>query len=140
MNVPAAFDWPAVLADVRSTTAVAADAGEPSVLVEGLSLFADHPGAAAVRGLCQRHAMLCADDAAAYRELRRRKWGRSHFGKPSYQERGVSEAEYGVYWEHYVWPAWVEHSTKVPAQSLRLDCLLPIERSVEALLPLLGKR
>ena len=58
MNVPAAFDWSAVLADVRSTIAGAEDAGEPAVLVEGLSLFADHPGAAAVRGLCQRHTLL----------------------------------------------------------------------------------
>ncbi len=41
-----------------------------------------------------------------------RKWSRRHLGNPSYQERGVSLEAYAVYWNHYVYPRFLEHSAR----------------------------
>ncbi|KAL3928826.1 MAG: hypothetical protein SGPRY_002226, partial [Prymnesium sp.] len=137
-NAPASLDWPLVLSTLHARVAAAEEARAPAVLVEGLLLFADHPGAAAVRDVCQRHVLLTALDSSAQQVLCHRKWSRAHLGKRSYREQGVCEEEYRVYWDHYVWPSWIAHSSMVPASTLCLDCLSPMHEAVEAILPLLS--
>ena len=66
--------------------------------------------------------------------LWRRKFKRSHLGKASYESRGVTPAEYAVYWDSYVWPRWMEHGeARIPGGTLRIDCLLPVEDQVTQL-------
>jgi len=139
-NTPGAVDWDRLCAAIGDTQQ-RADA-QSTLLVEGHLLLGAHAGAAAARALCGHAALLDADgaDAAAMDALWRRKWTRTHWGRPSYRERGVTAEEYAVYWEHYVWPAWVEHGSRLadahfPSQGyLRIDALQPVERTIDALL------
>lgn len=74
---------------------------------DNLLLVGSRPGAQAARALCDRLVMLSGDaaDVEAIEALWWRKWTRSHWGKRSYRERGVTAEEYAVYWHHYIWPA-----------------------------------
>ena len=47
-------------------------------------------------------------------ELLMRKWARAHLGKPSYQERGVSQDDYRVYFSGYVRPAFLKYGCPQP--------------------------
>lgn len=135
-NVPEAVDWDGVLNAVDEAASLAAAAEVPStVLVDGLLLFGDHPGARQVLQRCDHCAVLTAADDSAKVALAARKYTRAHLGKPSYQQRGVSEAEYGVYFDHYVWPAWVTHgASRVPADALKLDFALETEAQLAQIL------
>jgi hypothetical protein len=138
LNAPGAIDWERLCGAVQERRQAAAGLGEnaPTVLVEGHLLLAADPGAAAARALCSHTALVDVDgaDHAAMETLWRRKYERSHWGKRSYRERGVTEGEYEVYWTHYVWPAWEAHGARLaPPGCLKLDATQPVERSVEAL-------
>ena len=128
-NVPAAVDWSGV-----HTAVVDAASTGGHVVIDSLLLLGDHPGARRVRSLCDQLVVLMADDAPARHALRRRKYARAHLGRPSYEQRGVSEAEYEIYFEHYVWPSWRAIESRVPPSALRLDCLQPTAAHVETLL------
>lgn len=135
LNVPAAVDW----AGVRDAVAEQSQgSGSGTVIVDGLLLFADHPGAREVLGLCDHTAVIWADgeDEATMKMLQTRKWARSdHLGKKSYSERGVTAEEYEVYFASCVWPKWLEHgASRVPESSLRIDCTQPVEQQVAELL------
>ena len=47
-------------------------------------------------------------------ELLMRKWARAHLEKPSYQERGVSQDDYRVYFSGYVRPAFLKYGCPQP--------------------------
>lgn len=120
LNSPASIHWEGVIDAIDATTSAEA------IIVEGLLLFADHPGAQEVLCRCDHLAVLWAegDDAQAMRALQQRKRTRAHLGKPSYAARGVSEAAYAIYWQHHVWPRWAQHgASRVPAGALRIPCL-----------------
>lgn len=69
------------------------------ILVEGLLLLGDCPGAADVRSEIDHFVVAEArPDPASQRELWLRKYKRTHLGKPSYEQRGVSEEAYQIYW------------------------------------------
>lgn len=137
-NVPASVDWEGVLSAVDE--AVASAPGDVSasstIIVDGLLLFGDHPGAQKVLARCDHCAVMWTDGDDAKAILRTRKYTRSHLGKPSYQQRGVSEAEYSVYFDHYVWPSWLTHgASRVPPEALKLEsCRLETDALVEMLL------
>lgn len=132
-NVPASVNWDGVLSDIQQ--AMAAHSAESTIIVDGLLIFGDHPGAEKVLRCCDQCAVMWAEGEDAKATLRSRKYTRSHLGKPSYQQRGVSEAEYAVYFDHYVWPSWVAHGAdRVPSDALKLDCIeLTTEEQVERL-------
>ena len=134
MNVPDSVDWAGVHAAV---CAAKSSVQSGTILVDGLLLFGDHPGARQALGECDHVATLWADgeDARAMEALWRRKHSRSHLGKRSYRERGVAEEAFRVYWDAYVWPAWVAHgASRVPAGALRIDALAPTAEQLDALL------
>lgn len=138
LNVPGAIDWERLCGAVQERHQAATQLGgdAPTLLVEGHLLLGAHPGAAAARALCSHTALVDVEGSnrAAMETLWRRKWSRSHWGKRSYRERGVTESEYELYWTHYVWPAWEAHGARLaPPGCLRLDATLPVERIVEAL-------
>ena len=96
---------PAKAAPAKVTTAALRAARRRTViLVEGLLLLADDEGAAAVRAEVSAFAVLASrPDSGAQRDLWLRKYRRAgHLGKPSYETRGVTEADYKAYWDHYV--------------------------------------
>ena len=133
LNVPSAVDWSSVI-DTMETAKREVTLDQAAVVVDGLLLFGNHPGAQHALSLCDYAAVLWADSTAES-ELCRRKYSRSHLGKPSYQERGVHAEDYAVYWKNYVWPAWIEHGeSRVPADALRIDCMQPVSKQVDALL------
>mgnify|MGYP003685929389 CR=1 FL=1 len=142
LNAPDAIDWErlceAIRERQREITALHSDLEQaPTLLVEGHLLLSEHPGAAAARALYSHLAIIDADDAdrRAMDALLRRKWVRSHWGKRSYRDRGVTEDEYVAYWDHYVWPAWkANKSAPAPADSLQLDAMQPVEENVQRLL------
>ena len=105
LNVPGSIDWAGVLEAIDAAEATSAS----TVVVDGLLLLGDHEGAQSALARCNHLAVMWADgsDERAMRELWHRKYTRAHLGKRPYKERGVSEAEYAVYWAHYVWPSWV---------------------------------
>lgn len=132
LNSPDAIRWEGVL-DAIDAGAIDAE----SIIVEGLLLFADHPGAQEVLCRCDHLAVLWADgdDDQAMRALQQRKRTRAHLGKPSYAARGVSEAAYAIYWQHHVWPRWAQHgASRVPAGALRIPCLDAPSRQRDALI------
>ena len=130
-NVPAAVDWSRV---IEALDAAQQHMPPPSVVVDGLLLFGDHPGARQVLSLCDHTVVLWTDERASL-ELCQRKYTRAHLGKPSYQERGVAPDDYAAYWEGYVWPAWLEHgASRIPADALRLDCTQPTATQLDQLL------
>jgi hypothetical protein len=76
-----------------------------------------------------------ADNAKAQTMLWQRKYARSHLGKRSYKDKGVTEADYGAYFASYVWPSWLTHgAARVPSDALRIDCLLPAAEQARVLL------
>jgi hypothetical protein len=88
-----------------------------------------------------------ADDEGAQRTLWQRKYRRSHLGKKSYLERGVSEAQYKVYWDSYVQPSWVSHGLdrmkrkehgRLSPLTVCLDCLADLDGNVVAMQELLS--
>ncbi len=154
LNHPAAVDWEAcaraldaVIDEARGTTDVDRTT---VVLVEGLLLLANDPGANALRGRVTAWALLADDphDAACQRELWTRKWTRSgHLGKLSYRDRGVSEEDYEAYWRDYVAPSWALHGLGRAADAapgaIQLDCLQPVHENArrlvdELILPNIG--
>jgi energy-coupling factor transporter ATP-binding protein EcfA2 len=138
-NVPEAVDWERLCGAVHERQQAAAQLGgdAPTLLLEGHLLLGAHPGAAVARAMCSHIALLDVDgaDREAMRTLWQRKWARAHWGKRSYRERGVTEEEYAVYWNHFVWPAWQAHggARRAPPGCLRLDATQPAERIVETL-------
>lgn len=128
LNVPHSIRWQHVEQEVEYALQ-----SHANVIVEGHLLFSAHPGAARVRQLCSQHVLLHAHEQAKS-TLCRRKWTRSHLGKPSYRSQGVASDEYAVYWNHYVWPRWIDHSQCLPSDALRLDCLQPTTDIVDHLL------
>jgi hypothetical protein len=56
--------------------------------------------------------------------LMNRKYGRSHFGKESYQDKGVAKQDFVVWWDHYVFSRYEDHKPKaVPDNTIIIDCL-----------------
>uniref|UniRef100_A0A7S2B8U1 NodB homology domain-containing protein n=1 Tax=Octactis speculum TaxID=3111310 RepID=A0A7S2B8U1_9STRA len=123
------------------------------VVVEGLLLLGDDPGAARVRAEVDHYIVLDAgQDPESQRALWQRKYRRSHLGKRSYLERGVTEEAYQVYWESYVEPRWRTHGsnrvgpvcssaerisggfTSLQPEVLRLNCLSPPTQSLRRIL------
>jgi uridine kinase len=151
-NVPSSIDWHALERDVAMTVVAGADAGDSAdaaqdrtpprlIVVEGHLLFSAHPGAGRVRAMCDHHVVLDADgdDLIAMEALWRRKWQRSHLGKPSYESLGVTAVEYSCWWSSYCWPRWEEHGQRaIPSNALRLDCLNPTGALVDGLTSGLG--
>jgi uridine kinase len=143
MNHPDAIEWSRVEAEIQRAD-VSAD-----VVVEGLLLCADHEGAAAVRRLCDLFVVIAVapEDTSAQEAMWRRKWRREHLGKRSYRERGVLADEYRCYWEHYVWPRWMEHGAATRAMgeverhasTLKLPAGDAPDASVERLVRWLGE-
>mmetsp|Transcript_85549 Transcript_85549/g.165757 ORF Transcript_85549/g.165757 Transcript_85549/m.165757 type:complete len:372 (-) Transcript_85549:306-1421(-) len=159
LNSPGSVVWPKVLAHVHRLQLEAEEAlaaalkengkgprSSPKVLpnptvivVEGLLLLGKDRGAEAVRSEVDHFVLLDSrPDAASQRELWHRKYTRSHLGKPSYEQRGVSEEAYQVYWDAYVEPRWREHgrgrAATVCPDALRLDCHAPTNTNVKRLL------
>lgn len=139
LNHPDAVDWKAAEDALDGAVDAVVDArlrggAGGYVLVEGLLLLGE--GAAerlrdrcgAVVLLDDRHG-----DADAQEVLWRRKYTRrGHLGKPSYEDRGVSEAAYAAYWSDYVAKRWKAHgldraSSVDPKRLVVLDCLRPVE-------------
>ena len=132
-NVPAAVDWLGVLSAVLAAKA----SSSANVVVDSHLLLGNHQGAQQVLSLCDHLVALSADgaDDHAMQTLWRRKYMRRHLGSPSYRQLGVSEAEYAVYWEQYVWPRWEKHGARrVPSTALSIDCLQPTRRQADTLL------
>ena len=133
-NVPASVNWDGVLSEIDQVVA-SSQAGSSTIIVDGLLLFGNHPGAQRVLERCDHCAVMWADGEEAKANLRSRKYTRSHLGKPSYQQRCVSEAEYAVYFDNYVWQAWVEHgASRIPPDALKLDFSLTTDEQVGRLL------
>ena len=123
LNVPESVDWLRVEEAVKHGV----NTLKRPVLIDGALLFGNHPGSQRVLNLCDRVAVLWADDnERCLTELRRRKWVRSRPGRRSYRERGVSAEQYAAYFNSYVWPTWLQHgASRVPANSVRIDCMQP---------------
>ena len=91
-------------------------------MVEGLLLFCDDAVARQVRRECDRLVFLGNggdDSEEAQRRLWLRKYRRkgasgsaSTNRKLSYEERGVTQAQYKVYWDHYIEPSWQRHGAR----------------------------
>lgn len=136
LNVPESVQWDLVYGAVEAAAAETSD-DSGTVVVDSMLLFGEHPGAARVRELCDQTCVLwCESGQDALDELRRRKYTRSaHLGKPSYEQRGVSAADYQVYFEQYVWPSWLKHgASRAPADTLRIDCMQPTTDQVQQLM------
>ena len=111
LNSPGAVVWEGVLEALEQELRLATCR---VIIVEGLLLLADHPGAEAIRGLCDTFIVLDldvdatpkadGDSEAKSRQLWMRKFTRTHLGKKSYKDRGCSEEAYKVYWDTYVNP------------------------------------
>ena len=121
------------------------------IVVEGLLLLADDPGAARLRENIDKYVLLSYnDDKLSRQALWQRKYKRSgHLsGHLSYAERGVSEAAYEVYFEGAVESAWQRHGgeariakckiglddSDTSCTLLRLNCHRPLRENVLALL------
>jgi len=122
-NCPEAVEWDGVRAAVSQA---AATAGQGVVLVEGFLVLCDGP----VREMLDAVVMLeFKGGRDAEEEVIRRKWTRRHLGKLSYEERGVSFADYCVYWDGYVHLRFTEYAAKgtpPPGKPVvSLDALLP---------------
>ena len=131
-NVPAAIDWQALHGAI-----LRAKRSEGTILIEGNLLYSQHLGALRVRSFCDAFVLLSADgrDPSVMERLWRRKWQRSHLGKPSYRDRGVTAQEYQVYWESYVWPRWLEHGACcIPPVALRINSMHSAEQNCRTLL------
>ena len=85
-------------------------------------LFCDDAVARQVRRECDRLVFLGNggdDSEEAQRRLWLRKYRRkgasgsaSTNRKLSYEERGVTQAQYKVYWDHYIEPSWQRHGAR----------------------------
>ena len=63
-----------------------------------------------------------------------RKWTRSHFNKTSYQDKGVSLADFTCFWEGYVFARYQQHIPKTfPENTITIDCMLPTNDAVAAI-------
>ncbi len=153
-NAPESIDWDAVHARLSAALACSRESGE-LVLLDGFLLLSEHAGAARARGMCDRLVCLRLPDGSGEAERRalcRRKYARARPGKLSYEQRGVTEEEYAVYYDGFVWPRWVAHGEeRVDAVRreaagragaaedgadwlLALDCLAPTARLLDDLL------
>ena len=98
-NCPGCIDWPAFENAVRQ----AIDEKSQSVvrsqllLIESFLLLHSQFIVSKLNYLIRINV-----SEANWPDIIRRKWGRRHLGKASYQERGVTFEEYSVYWSHYV--------------------------------------
>ena len=97
-NVPAAIDWAAAEHAIRAAITKCRHSGVPLLLVEGFLLLSQPR----VASLLDRCIYLSVEEGEQSDELMRRKWQRTHLGKASYQERGISIGEYRAYWSECV--------------------------------------
>lgn len=51
-----------------------------------------------------------------------RKYHRRHRDNPSYCERGATVEQYRVYWEHCVWPRYLEYRAREPPLAAHVVC------------------
>ena len=162
-NCPGYVDWAraeaalaAALAAARADSAAGgACAGWRAVVVVVGFLLLSEP-AAALAARVQRWVVLTTD-AAADEALWRRKWTRrkavastdsepgqqgQRVERPSYEQCGVSAAEFRVFYEGHVRARWREHGEGRPppqgAPLLEVSCMLPTADAVSDVLEFLG--
>mmetsp|Transcript_25253 Transcript_25253/g.33613 ORF Transcript_25253/g.33613 Transcript_25253/m.33613 type:complete len:247 (-) Transcript_25253:341-1081(-) len=164
-NHPDSIDWHAVRGDILSKIDSLRNCEEETdfknidlgldafvVVVDSHLLLAEHPGARNVLDLCHHvivvtlpekdnHETVDSDkngypSVLSQNVLMQRKYRRSgHLGKLSYAERGVTEEEYRTYWNHYVWPSWLENGGKsIPSDALLIDCTMTTDEQIKLVL------
>ena len=83
--------------------------------------------------LLDRAVYLTVDDTEKP-VLMMRKYRRSgHFGKPSYEARGITIEEYTRYWDQCVIDRFQKYGTHRPPGTIDLPCTMPTAEQVERL-------
>jgi hypothetical protein len=149
LNHPDSVNWLSVLTSVHKyqlqieekllNTTPKTPPRNSVIIVEGLLLLADHEGADMLRTEIDKYVVIGSkSDKQSQDKLCRRKFTRSHLGKISYQQKGVSLEDYQCYWNSYVTPSWEKHGQsrigEVCPDALTLDCFDEWEVSVDKLL------
>jgi len=128
-NVPESVNWAAAEEHIRNTIASAKSAGTRIVLIEGFLLFSQPQ----LIALLDRTIYLTVDDSEKH-VLMMRKYRRSgHFGKPSYESRGITVDEYTRYWNECVIDRFHKYGTGQPPGTIDLSCTMSIAEQVEQL-------
>ncbi|EKX31179.1 hypothetical protein GUITHDRAFT_122616 [Guillardia theta CCMP2712] len=102
-NHPDALDWSKLEKEISAGRRAAEEQQRQAVIVDSFLLQC--------RDIVRRHLtdIVYLDDSNMLPgELARRKWERSHLGKRSYKEKGVSFEEYKLYFNEYVYKRYLE--------------------------------
>ncbi len=129
-NTPESIDPVAFRAAVDTAVAQASAQPGSMVLIESFHLLHFPAIVSQLDGVVRLDV-----DCAAQHILMERKYTRDHLGQPSYAKRGVSLAEYQVYWDACVWTPYCKYRTMEPALAatmpmLVLDALAPLVDSI----------
>lgn len=128
-NVPESVDWAAAEEHIRNAIIVAKSAGTRIVVIEGFLLFSQPH----LIALLDRAIYLTVDDSEQH-VLMMRKYRRSgHFGKPSYESRGITVEEYTRYWNECVIDRFHKYGTRRPPRTIDLSCTMSTAEQVERL-------
>ena len=128
-NVPEWVDWEAAERAVGNAITAARRDGVKYLFVEGF-LITTQPRIMAILD----HLIYLHVSPEASQVLLMRKWTRSHFNKTSYQDKGVSLADFTCFWEGYVFARYQQHIPKTfPQNTITIDCMLPTNDAVAAI-------
>lgn len=126
-NVPAAIDWAAAKVKICEAISAATSDGTAVVVVEGFLLFSQPE----LITMLDRTVYLTVDGNEKH-TLMMRKYRRSgHFGKPSYESRGITVQEYTTYWDECVIDRFHKYGVQRPPGTINLPCTMPTAEQVE---------
>ena len=128
-NIPESVDWAAAEAHIRDTITAATSTGTEIVIVEGFLLFSQPQLVA----LLDRAVYLTVDDAEKSVVMMRKYRRSGHFGKPSYEARGITVEEYTRYWDECVIDRFHKYGRRRPQGTIDLPCTMATAEQVERL-------
>ena len=128
-NVPESVNWPAAEEHIRNAIASANSAGTRIVLIEGFLLFSQPQ----LIAMLDRAIYLTVDDSEKHVLMMRKYRRTGHFGKPSYESRGISVEEYTRYWNECVIDRFHKYDTRRPPGTIDLSCTMSTAEQVQQL-------
>jgi len=125
-NTPEWMDWCKAEAAVDNAIKRAREAGLKYLVIEGFLI----PSQPTIMAKLDHFVYLYVTPEAS-EVLMRRKYTRSHFGKKSYEQKGVSLQDFACFWDNYVFLRFQQHiPPQVPANTIIIDCLVPTAEAV----------
>jgi uridine kinase len=126
-NIPESVDWAA--AEEHICEVIASAMSSQIIIIEGFLLFSQPQ----LIALLDRTIYLTVDDAEK-EVLMMRKYRRSgHFGKPSYESRGITVEEYTRYWDECVIDRFQSYGSRRPPGTIDLPCTMATAQQVQRL-------